>query len=194
MKSLRGSKTAENLLTAFRNKTYDQQKYTNYASIATEQGYIQFANLFKQMAKSVNEHAKLIARFLLCSGYTADEICTLMQMPIHSSDTLTNLDTAALIQTANATRIYPDYARIAYDEKYLEVSILFGMIIRADENFGKLCATNAAMLENGTFFNKKEVKKWVCNRCGYVYNGYIAPEICPLCYMNQNYFEIQHIE
>ena len=194
MKSLRGSKTAENLLTAFRNKTYDQQKYTNYASIATEQGYIQIARLFKQMAKAVNEHARLIARFLLCSGYTPDEICTLAQMPIHSNDTIANLETAAINQAANATRIYPEYSKTAYDEKYLEVAIMFGMMIRADDNFGKICATYAAMLENGTFFNKKEIKKWVCNRCGYVYSGYSAPEICPLCNMSQNYFEIQCIE
>ena len=194
MKSIRGSKTAENLTTAFRNKTYDQQKYTNFASVATEQGYIQLANLFRLMAKAVNEHAKLIARFLLCSGYTADEICTLMQMPIHSSDTITNLETAAMIQTENATRVYPDYVKSAYNEKYLEVAIMLSMIIKADDNFGKINATYAAMLENGTFFNKREVKRWICNRCGYVYDGYSAPEICPLCNMNQNYFEVQCLE
>ena len=194
MKSLRGSKTAENLLTAFRNKTYDQQKYTNYASVATEQGLIQIANLFRKMARGVNEHAKLIARFLLCSGYTADEICTLMQMPIHSSDTVTNLVTAANNQAANSTRIFPEYTKTAYDEKYLEVAIMFNMMTRADDNYGKLCATYAAMFENGTFFNKAEPKKWVCNRCGYVYVGASAPDICPLCNVNQNYFEIQHVE
>lgn len=25
------------------------------------------------------------------------------------------------------------------------------------------------------------MKKWICNVCGYVYEGDEAPEICPLC-------------
>lgn len=191
MRSLRDSTTAENLLTAFRDKTFDQVRYTNFANVATEERYIQITKLFNMMARCVNEHAKVIARFLLCSGYASNEICSLTQRPIYVRNTIANLETAARNETDNATIIYPRYSKIAFDERYMEVSVLLSMIVRADKNFGELCANYAQMLTNGTFFTKATPQKWVCNRCGFVYNGYTAPELCPLCNMDQRYYQIQ---
>lgn len=191
MRSLRDSTTAENLLAAFRDKTFDQLRYSNFANVATEERYIEIRKLFEFMAKSVNEHAKIMARFLLCSGYRSDEICSLKQIPIYVSDTITNLQTAAKNEMDNASIVYPAYSKVAFDEKYMEVSVLFSMIVRADSNFGQLCANDAQMLSNGTFFTRTSPQKWVCNRCGFVYNGYTAPVLCPLCNMDQHYYQIQ---
>lgn len=191
MRSLRNSTTAENLIAAFRDKTFDQLRYSNFANVATEERYIEIRKLLERMALAVNEHAKIIARFLLCSGFRPDEICSLTQRPIYVSDTVTNLQTAAKNETDNATIVYPAYSKIAFDEKYMEVSVLFSMIVRADSNFGQLCAKDAQMLSNGTFFTRAAPQKWVCNRCGFVFNGYTAPELCPLCNMDQHYYQIQ---
>ncbi len=191
MRSLKGSTTAENLLTAFRDKTFDQLRYTNFANVATEERYIQINKLFNQMARAVNEHAKVMARFLLCSGYKSEEICSLLQRPIYVSNTIANLETAAKNEINNATIIYPAYSKIAFDERYMEVSVLLSMIVRADDNFGRICSNDAMMLTNGTFFTKSEPKKWICNRCGFIYNGYTAPDLCPLCNMPQGYYQVQ---
>lgn len=191
MRSLKGSTTAENLLTAFRDKTFDQLRYTNFANVATAESYIQITKLFNQMAKAVNEHAKVIARFLLCSGYKSEEICDLLRRPIFVSNTIANLETAAQNEIDNATIIYPRYSKIAFDERFMEVSVLLSMIVRADDNFGMLCANDARMLSDGTFFTRAESEKWVCSRCGFVYNGYVAPDLCPLCNMPQGYYQIQ---
>ena len=191
MRSLRDSTTAENLLAAFRDKTFDQIRYTNFANVAIEENYIQISKLFNQMAKAVNEHAKLIARFLLCSGYRSDEICSLTKRPIYVSDTITNLQTAAKNEIDNATIVYRAYSKVAFDEKYMEVSVLLNMIMRADNNFGLLCTNDAQMISNGNFYTKTTSQKWVCNRCGFVYNGYAAPDFCPLCNMPQGYFQVQ---
>ncbi len=191
MRSLKGSTTAENLLTAFRDKTFDHLRYTNFANVATEERYIQINKLFNQMAKAVNEHAKVMARFLLCSGYKSEEICSLLQRPIYVSNTIANLETAAQNEINNATIIYPAYSKIAFDERYMEVSVLLSMIVRADDNFGRICSNDAMMITNGTFFTKEEPKKWICNRCGFIYNGYTAPDLCPLCNMPQGYYQVQ---
>lgn len=191
MRSLRGSVTAENLLTAFRDKTYDHQRYMSFSEIAIQERYMQVARLFSQMAKGVNEHAKVIARFLLCSGYTSGEICSLARRAIFVSNTIANLETAARNESDNATIVYPGYSKVAFDERFMEVSVLLSMIVRADDNFGRLSATNADMLVDGTFFTKSESQIWVCNRCGFVYNGYSAPLLCPLCNMDQRYYEVQ---
>lgn len=191
MRSLRDSTTAENLIGAFRNKTHDQLRYKNFAEVATEERYIQIRKLFEQMSMSVNEHAKMIARFLLCSGYRSEEICTLIQRPIYVSNTIENLEIAAKNEIDNATIIYPGYSKVAFDERYMEVSVLLSMIVRADDNYGRLCASYAQMIKDGTFFTKTSPQRWVCNRCGFVYNGYTAPELCPLCNMDQRYYQIQ---
>lgn len=191
MRSLRDSKTAVNLLNAFRDKTFDQIRYSNFANIATEERYIEIRKLFNQMAVAVNEHAKMIARFLLCSGYKSAEICDLNQRPIYVGDTIVNLDTAAKNEESNALIVYPALSKLAFDEKYMEVSVLLSMIVRADTNFATICAKDVEMIRNGTYFTRISPQKWVCNRCGFVFNGYSAPEICPLCNMDQRYYQIQ---
>lgn len=191
MRSLKGSTTAENLLSAFRDKTFDQLRYTNFASVAMEERYIQISNLFRRMARAVNEHAKVMARFLLCSDFKPEEICSLMKRPIFVSNTIANLETTAENETNNATIVYPKYSKTAFDEKYMEVSVLMSMIVRADDNFATLCSDDAIMLINGTYFTRPEPQKWICNRCGFIYNGYKAPDLCPLCNMPQSYYEIQ---
>ncbi len=191
MRSLRDSKTAVNLLNAFRDKTFDQIRYSNFANIATEERYMEIRKLFNQMAVAVNEHAKIIARFLICSGYQSAEICSLNQRPIYVGDTITNLDTAAENEENNALIVYPALSKLAFDEKYMEVSVLFSMIVRSDSNFAALCAKDVEMIRNGTYFTRTSPQKWVCNRCGFVYNGYTAPKICPLCNMDQRYYQVQ---
>lgn len=191
MKSLKGSETANNLIDAFRDKTHNHQLYSTYAAIATEEGYMAIADMLNLYAKNENEHARLIARFLICSNFASNEICSMDQIPISCSNTINNLRTLAKNEAISTMVTYPEYIQIAYNEKYLEVAIMFNMIKNADENHGKQCASTAGMLENDTYFKKNEVKKWICNRCGYIYNGYEAPSICPLCTMNQRYFEIQ---
>ncbi|QSX07023.1 rubrerythrin family protein [Sedimentibacter sp. zth1] len=192
MKSLMNSVTAENLINEFRRRTHCQQKYSNYAAIATEEEYLEISNMYKKMAKNCNEHARIIARFLLCNGYNADEICSLTQMPIYCADTLTNLQTTARDEAVNAMSIYPEYIKTAYDENYLEVAIMLYNISNVAEEHAKRCSSKVNMIQNNTYLRKKDVKKWACNRCGYVYVGCEAPNICPLCVNGKKYFELLH--
>ena len=46
MHNLKGSKTEENLLTAFAGESMARNKYTFYASQAKKEGYEQIANIF----------------------------------------------------------------------------------------------------------------------------------------------------
>ena len=33
--------------------------------------------------------------------------------------------------------------------------------------------------------------KWVCNVCGYVYEGDAAPEVCPVCADPKSFFAVR---
>ena len=72
MKSLKGSKTAENLLKAFAGESQARNRYTFYASAADKEGYKQIRNIFIETADNEKEHAKRFYNFLL-EGF-ADEL------------------------------------------------------------------------------------------------------------------------
>ena len=48
MKSLKGTKTEQNLLDAFAGESMARNKYTYFASKAKKDGYVQIAQIFEQ--------------------------------------------------------------------------------------------------------------------------------------------------
>ncbi len=55
---LKGSKTEQNLMTAFAGESQARNKYTYYASRARKDGYEQIAAIFEETANNEKEHAK----------------------------------------------------------------------------------------------------------------------------------------
>ena len=51
MKSLKGTKTAENLMKSFAGESQARTRYTYYSSIAKKQGYVQISNIFMETAE-----------------------------------------------------------------------------------------------------------------------------------------------
>ena len=64
MKSLKGTKTAENLMKAFAGESQARNRYTYYASAAKKEGYVQISNLFTETADNEKEHAKRFFKLL----------------------------------------------------------------------------------------------------------------------------------
>ena len=63
MPTLKGTKTANNLLHAFAGESQARNRYTYYSSIAKKEGYVQIANIFEETANQ--EIATLIILQLL---------------------------------------------------------------------------------------------------------------------------------
>ena len=59
MKSLEGTKTKQNLQTAFAGESQARNKYTYFASVAKKEGYEQIAAHILETAEKEKEHAKL---------------------------------------------------------------------------------------------------------------------------------------
>ena len=57
--NLKGSKTEQNLMTAFAGESQARNKYTYFASVAKKEGYEQIASIFLETAENEKEHAKL---------------------------------------------------------------------------------------------------------------------------------------
>ena len=70
---LKGTKTEQNLMTAFAGESQARNKYTYFASVARKEGYEQIAAIFEQTANNEKEHAKLWFKALGGLGDTAAE-------------------------------------------------------------------------------------------------------------------------
>ena len=73
---LQGSKTWENLQTAFAGESQAHTKYQYYASKAKNDGYVQIANIFLETSKNEKEHAKIWFKYLH-DGAVPDTIANL---------------------------------------------------------------------------------------------------------------------
>ncbi|MDA8087263.1 MAG: rubrerythrin family protein, partial [Nitrospiraceae bacterium] len=64
MKSIRGTKTEKNLLTAFAGESQARNRYTYFASQAKKEGLEQIAGVFLETADNEKEHAKRLFKLL----------------------------------------------------------------------------------------------------------------------------------
>jgi rubrerythrin len=64
VKSLKGSQTEKNLITAFAGESQARNRYTYFASKAKEEGFIQISLIFEETANQEKEHAKRMFKFM----------------------------------------------------------------------------------------------------------------------------------
>ena len=192
MKSLKGTKTAENLLKAFAGESQARNRYTYYASVADKEGFKQIKSIFIETADNEKEHAKRFYNFLL-EGLK-DELPVMLEItasfPVEKGDTLTNLKATAGGENEEWTDLYPAFGQVAAEEGFPEVAAAFRMIAAAEKchevRFNKL-ADNVA---NGTVFVKDGKVFWKCANCGYIHEATAAPEKCPACLHPKAFFEV----
>ena len=174
MKSLKGTKTEENLMTAFSGESMARNKYDYYASRAKKDGYEQIASIFAETAGNEKEHAKLWFK-LLHGGI---------------NDTLTNLKDAADGEHYEWTDMYAGFAETAEKEGFPELAAKFRMVAAIEKHHEERYRALLRNVEIQEVFRKSEVKVWECRNCGHIIVGEKAPEICPTCAHPQAYFEI----
>ncbi|HBR03382.1 MAG TPA: rubrerythrin family protein [Ruminiclostridium sp.] len=192
MKSLKGTKTAENLLKAFAGESQARNRYTYYASVADKEGYKQIRNLFIETADNEKEHGKRFYKFLLegLTGELPTSIEIQASYPVAQSNTFDNLKAAASGENEEWSELYPAFAKVAAEEGFAEIANAFKMIAAAETWHEKRFLKLAANVEQGTVFKKDGKTYWKCGNCGYVHEGDSAPEICPACVHPQDYFEL----
>ena len=106
-KQLKGTRTEQNLWTAFAGESQARNKYTYFASKAKKEGFVQIAAIFEETAKNEQEHAKIW--FKLLNG---GEI----------SSTAENLLAAAEGENYEWTDMYAGFAKTAREEGFDEIA------------------------------------------------------------------------
>jgi rubrerythrin len=189
MKSLKGTKTAENLMKAFAGESQARNRYTYYASIAKKENLVQIANIFLETAENEKEHAKRFFKFLVGSlNETMVEITA--SYPVAMGDTKCNLKAAADGEKEEWVDLYPAFAEVAAQEGFPEVAQAFRKIAEVEQHHEARYRKLYDNLANGEVFVKPAEVEWKCENCGYIHKGIRAPEICPTCLHPQGYFEV----
>ena len=173
---LKGSKTEQNLMTAFAGESQARNKYTYYASKAKAEGYNQIADIFGETANNEKEHAKIWFKLLHGGQIPATDV---------------NLKDAADGEHYEWTDMYAGFAATAKEEGFAKIAYLF-------EEVGKIEKEHEArylkLLENvkeQKVFKKAENVVWQCANCGHLHFGEAALEVCPVCEHPKSFFQIK---
>jgi rubrerythrin len=185
-KSIKGTQTEKNLLTAFAGESQARNRYTFFAGRARKEGFEQIGNVFAETAANEKEHAEVFFSYLeggdaeIMAAYPAGKV----------ADTLANLNAAAEGEKMEWTQIYADFEKTARDEGFNDIATSFKNIARVEEfhesRYRKLAANVAA----GEVFKKKKLYRWHCTNCGYIHEGTEPPTVCPACKHPQAYYEL----
>jgi len=169
---LKGSKTEQNLLTAFAGESQARNKYTYFASAAKKEGYEQIAGIFEETANNEKEHAKVWAKCLGLIG-----------------DTAQNLEEAAKGENYEWTSMYREFAATAREEGFGEIAVLMERVADVEAEHEKRYRQLLDRLTSGSSFKRAEPIRWRCRNCGYIHEGPEPPETCPACAHPKAFYE-----
>ncbi|MDY6824525.1 MAG: rubrerythrin family protein [Thermodesulfobacteriota bacterium] len=186
MGRLKGTQTEKNLLTAFAGESQARNRYTYFASQAKKDGYVQISAIFEETANQEKEHAKRFFKFLeggeveITGSFPAGVV----------GSTLENLKEAAAGENYEHSTMYPGFAKVAREEGFEDVAIVFEKVSVAEKQHEKRYNDLAANIEAGRVFKRDKKQTWRCRNCGYLHEGDAAPEMCPACAHPQAHFEL----
>lgn len=170
-----GTKTEKNLQEAFAGESMARNKYTYFASVARKNGFEQIAAIFEHTAANEKEHAELWCKAL--GGV--------------STDTAVNLLHAAEGENYEWSDMYDRFAKDADEEGFHELAQQFRGVAAIEKTHEERYRRLLRNVEAHEVFRKSGVTVWECRNCGHLCIGTEAPEVCPVCFHAQSYFEVR---
>lgn len=179
---LKGSKTEQNLKTAFAGESQARNKYNYWAGKARKDNLEVIARIFDETADNEKEHAKLWFKHLGLINETYD-----------------NLLMAAAGEHGEWTDMYKEFSETAKKEGFNELAIQFAQIASIEKRHEERYREYAKKLKAGTLFkcdckDPKCLCTWECLNCGFHLKAKDAPEKCPACFHPQGYFKMDDAE
>ncbi len=171
---LKGSKTEQNLMSAFAGESQAKCKYTYYSEIAKKEGYQEIASIFQEIADNELAHANIHYKYLDGIG-----------------DTKTNVADAVAGENYEWTDMYRLFAIEAEEEGFKEIAAKFRLIGEVEKNHEQIFRNLLDDLNSGKVFKKDNVVIWRCKVCGHIHIALEAPAVCPVCGHSQSYFKVE---
>jgi rubrerythrin len=186
-KSLKGTKTEQNLLKSFAGESQARNRYEFFASVAKKEGFEQIAAIFMETSSQEKEHAKRFFKFLeggmteITATYPAGKIGT----------TKENLKAAAEGEHEEWTDVYTHFAEVAKGEGFPEIAAAYKMIAKVEAEHERRYLKLLQNVSEDKVFIKDGKVWWKCLNCGYVYESEKALETCPACLHPKAYMQVR---
>ena len=172
---LKGSRTEENLRTAYSGESQARNRYTYYAAQAKKDGYEQIGDIFLETANNEKEHAELWFKAL--NGGTMNS-------------TVENLTLAAEGEHYEWAEMYADFAKTAREEGFAELAASFEMVAKIEKAHEERFLKLRQNITDSRVFKREAGSRWICLNCGHIHEGESAPMMCPVCKKPQAYFQL----
>lgn len=184
-KSVKGTRTEHNLLASFAGESQARARYTLFAQKAIEEGYEQIAAIFMTTAEQELSHAKQF--FSMLEGGTVEITAAYPAGVV--ADTKTNLAEAAAGEREEWGELYSSFAEVAQEEGFPQIAALYRNIAKVEQMHEQRYLRLLERVEKGEVFASDEPVKWYCRKCGFTIESKTAPKRCPVCGMDQAWFE-----
>ncbi len=125
-KALKGTKTHDNLKTAFAGESQANRRYLYFARRADIEGYPDVGGLFRDTSEAETGHAFGHLDFLKEVGDPVTGVAI--------GDTEKNLKSAVEGETYEYTQMYPGFAKSAREEGFDEIAEWFETLARAEKS------------------------------------------------------------
>ena len=184
-KSIKGTRTEHNLLASFAGESQARSRYTLFAKKAEEEGYMQIAAIFRQTAEQELQHARQFFSMLeggmveITASYPAGVV----------GDTATNLAEAAAGEHDEWGVLYEDFAKVAQDEGFPQIANAYKLIAKVEQMHEQRYLKLLEHLKSGMTFEDEQPVEWMCINCGFTIMAKAAPKRCPVCGVDQGWFE-----
>jgi rubrerythrin len=185
MTSVRGTRTERNLVAAFAGESQARNRYDFFAKQAEKEGFVQVARIFAETAEQERSHAKQLYRKL-----EAGAVEVTASFPVVAvGATAANLAAAADGELHEHSALYPEAARVAAEEGFDEIAALFRALAVAERFHERRFRALWRRVEAGETHRRAEKTTWVCEKCGYTFDGTEPPPKCPACGHPRGHFE-----
>lgn len=184
-KSIKGTRTEHNLLASFAGESQARSRYTLFAKKAEEEGYQQIAAVFRQTAEQELQHARQFFSLLeggmveITAAYPAGVV----------GDTAKNLAEAAAGEREEWGVLYETFAKVAQEEGFPNIANTFKLVAKVEQMHEQRYLKLLERLETGTEFEEEQPVEWMCRNCGFTITAKAAPKRCPVCGVDQGWFE-----
>lgn len=170
--NLKGTHTYNNLMKAFEGEAKAHLKYLFYKSKIANFSK-EYEEILDEIIHNEKEHGKIWFKFLNDGAIPSDII---------------NLHDAILGETEEHKVMYPEFARIAREEGFLDIAYAFEQVAEIEGKHADKFSEILKNIQDENVFEEDEPVYWKCKNCGYIFLGKKAPLECPVCSHPQKYF------
>lgn len=176
-KSIKGTQTEKNIVSAYLAESSAYTLYTYFAQKADKENYFPIGEVFRATADNELHHSKVF--FKMLEGGRVEVPMTADAGTI--ADTATNLALAAAEEKREGVEMYTQAAKVAQEEGFPEIASHFSAIAEIEARHQKRFETYLEQVKAGTVWKRDHAIKWQCLVCGYVFEGTEPPQTCPAC-------------